>query len=154
MSDGRTHALATKYTGLGLLAGLALSAAPIWLTKNPTLTDAMVGVTIGAILGHYITPDLDLQNKRTREENFFYRINPVLGMIWQAYWYPYGLLIPHRHFLSHGVPIGTIIRMAYLFAPYWAYYGPFVLENWMVYALLAWCLQDLTHLAQDDWKLF
>ena len=34
--------------------------------------------------------------------------------LWQMYWFPYAIIIPHRHGLSHLPGLGTAGRLAYL----------------------------------------
>lgn len=56
--------------------------------------------------GGLLSPDLDLKQSRP------YQRWGILKWLW----YPYQLAIPHRHPLSHGVFIGSLGRVAYLFA--------------------------------------
>ena len=62
--------------------------------------------------GLYLSPDLDLKSKPFKRWG-------VLRVLW----IPYQKLIPcHRHWLSHGVVVGSIIRLLYLAAlllPLW-----------------------------------
>lgn len=145
MADGKTHAIGT---GFGLLASSCLSA---YLVSNG-VPDAH-GLVWGAIAGHFVTPDLDQHQVKTHDEQRVYKINPILGSIWHKYWLLYGWLIPHRSWLSHALVVGTVIRMAYLFGPIFAtmsYYGKQIAyQPWMFYSAMAWCFQDLIHLALD-----
>ena len=79
--------------------------------------DLMVGVWVGlgVLCGLIIDPDLDLTTP-TGSNIRVMTANPFLGRLWNLFWYPYGRLIPHRHFLSHGPIIGTIGRVMYLLA--------------------------------------
>ena len=64
------------------------------------------------------------------------------------YWLPYGLVVPHRSWASHGLFIGTAIRLAYgwwwLLWPLWLVYPP---------VALAWCggalVADVAHWLLD-----
>jgi len=70
------------------------------------------------------------------------------GGLGHLYWLPYGHAIPHRNRLSHGLVIGTVIRLAY---GWW----PLLPVLWVVYPplMVAWCVgafvNDLGHLALD-----
>jgi uncharacterized metal-binding protein len=64
------------------------------------------------------------------------------------YWLPYGCIVKHRGWASHGLIIGTVVRLAYGWWPL----------LWLLWYLLpalavAWCigalLNDLGHLALD-----
>jgi uncharacterized metal-binding protein len=62
--------------------------------------------------GLYLSPDLDLKSKPLKRWG-------VLRVLWL----PYQKLIPcHRHWLSHGVIVGSVVRLLYLAAlllPMW-----------------------------------
>ena len=127
--DGEQHNLATK---IGILAH---SAGAIYLSSAGY--SGALGMIAGSLLPLICTPDLDQEQHATVDEQVVYRINPILGTIWRQFWYNYGLAIPHRHRLSHGVPLGTIVRAAYLLVPYsfWRIYG--VHQGYLVPILVA-----------------
>ena len=141
MADGRTHAkIASGVT-------LAVSAAALPVGVHDAA--AALALVVGAVAGFAISPDLDLEG-RTEDEARIWRISPVLGFLWQTYWYPYALLIPHRHWLSHAPGIGTLIRMLYV--GWWIPLIAPVDWRFVVVMWLAWCVQDIAHLAADGWR--
>jgi hypothetical protein len=83
----------------------------------------------------WATADRDMEEKR----------KPGNGHL---YWLPYGMALKHRSRLSHGLVIGTIIRLAYgwwwLLPVLWLL-SPWVLAAWCCGALVA----DLAHWALD-----
>lgn len=86
------------------LAGL-LAAGGLTLGRLPLL-----GMAGGAALGTLIHPDWDYAEIKgvVRE------LGPFRYLV-----KPYGFLIPHRSFLSHGPLIGTMGRLAYMLVPLW-----------------------------------
>lgn len=70
-----------------------------------------VGIELGLIAGlaHllgglFLSPDLDLQSRPFKRWGFL-----------KIIWVPYQQLIPrHRHWLSHGVIVGSALRLVYL----------------------------------------
>lgn len=62
--------------------------------------------------GLYLSPDLDLVSKPYKRWGYL-----------RVLWLPYQKLIPcHRHWLSHGVIVGSVVRLLYLAAwvlPLW-----------------------------------
>lgn len=72
----------------------------------PVNLSIFVFITIGLYLfgGYYFSPDLDIDSAIYYRWKFFRWI-----------WKPYRLIITHRSIFSHGLIIGTIIRIIYLF---------------------------------------
>jgi uncharacterized metal-binding protein len=118
-----------------------------------------VGLALGGWLGWLVDPDLDLADYRTHTEGRIYRrLGQVAGMVWQAYWLPYGWLVRHRSPYSHLPGLGTVIRMA------WLLWLPLTLatalglplDGLAILApglLLGWVIQDVVHLFLDNWKI-
>lgn len=73
------------------------------------------GIFFGYELGAYVEPDLDHRNM-TYSEYAVMRKFGCLGALWVGFWTPYSYLVPHRSFLSHSVPVGTLVRFLYLFS--------------------------------------
>jgi uncharacterized metal-binding protein len=95
--NGKEHDKVTKYLCPSVAFGVAIAA------------DTNLGFIAGAAElfgGLMLSPDLDIKSYP------FYR----WGLL-QWYWLPYQKLIPHRHWLSHSVLIGSIVRLAYLLFP-------------------------------------
>jgi uncharacterized metal-binding protein len=75
--------------------------------------------------GLYLSPDLDLVSK------------PYKRWGWLRWiWIPYQKLIPcHRHWLSHGVIVGSIVRLLYLaalFLPLWVIFPGLQQIEWAI----------------------
>lgn len=90
------------------------------------------GVEVGVIAasshllgGLLLSPDLDLVSRPYKRWGIFRFI-----------WIPYQRLIPrHRHWLSHGVIVGSIVRLVYLAAwvsPLWLVFPSFQQVQWAV----------------------
>jgi uncharacterized metal-binding protein len=156
MPDGETHFASNVVGGVGLTL-LAHSYAP----------DAVGPVIVGAIIGAFITPDMDIDHT-TRNEAILREI-PVVGIVFQTAWYPYALLHRHRG-ISHWPVIGTVGRMVYAVLVvmclmlFWSgvswYMGgdptqfvavvlDAVVRLANVYLLGAWLAQDMIHLLLD-----
>jgi len=150
MANGAEHAVATRRLGTLLQLG-AVAAA---FAGHPL---PAIGIFAGAIGGHMATPDLDLPGL-THCENRIRRFNRILGALWVALWIPYGLLVPHRSWVSHLPGVGTAIRMLYLlwwlpFLWLWLELPVQVLTPVALFAWSAWSAQDTMHLHLDGWRL-
>ncbi len=123
---------------------ILLSFAP-----NRDISLAMVGaVALGSVGGWLITPDLDITG-RTYEEKRFYRWHPIIGFLWQAYWYLYAKVMKHRG-VSHWPFVGTLTRWGYLFTPLiMVVVGmdavPTLNWYWIGLTYLIWSTQDIVH---------
>jgi len=75
--------------------------------------------------GLYLSPDLDLVSKPFKR----------WGLL-RVLWLPYQKLIPcHRHWLSHGVIVGSIIRLLYLcvlLLPLWVIFPGLRQVEWAI----------------------
>jgi uncharacterized metal-binding protein len=95
MPNGRTHDIIT------IIVAPAVAGISYWLTKNL--------ITTGIILGCYLFASLmfngDL-DANTRPYNRWF----ILKMIW----IPYQLMFHHRSVFTHGLIIGTLIRIVYI----------------------------------------
>lgn len=148
MSTGIVHANATRKNLWGI-SGLAFLGG---LTVHP----AFLAMIVGGILGHWITPDYDINHPVYTQRKLINKFW-VFGWLWIAYWYPYRQLNFHRG-SSHSWPLGTLIRFVYLlwlpiflsgtYLPFWLY-GP----AWSA-VFLGWSVQDLCHLWMDGIRPF
>lgn len=157
MSSGRVHFAANVVGGVGLLIVTAWYA-PAQLSP----------VAAGALLGTLITPDADLES--TTHSEALLRSIPLVGILFQIFWYPYALLHRHRG-VSHWPLIGTTSRVLYSLAL--TYLGAALLTGllpptgpeparWLadwrtlahaltnVWLLAAWLVQDVLHLVLDS----
>lgn len=138
MASGKKHAQATRRT-LWFLSFLSIALITYYQQVE------LVGLFIGAILGHLITPDID-HHWTTYEEHRMYKINRALGFLWQWYWAPYQWVFKHRG-LSHVLFLGTLTRFTYvLWYPLSAYPEYYLVY---IYVYVTWFIQDYIHLILD-----
>jgi uncharacterized metal-binding protein len=75
--------------------------------------------------GLYLSPDLDLVSKPYKRWGYL-----------RVLWLPYQKLIPcHRHWLSHGVIVGSVVRLLYLAAwvlPLWFIFPGLQQVDWAI----------------------
>ncbi|HPH95901.1 MAG TPA: DUF2227 family putative metal-binding protein [Anaerolineaceae bacterium] len=74
-----------------------------------------VPFSIGALLGIFLTPDLDLVGGSISQRQVKRQAGNIIGTLWCALWYPYARLLGHRSWLSHTPFIGTLFRVVYMF---------------------------------------
>jgi len=103
MASGRNHDRAiTATTPIMLAAAIASGHAEVGLIATASYY----------LAGMYLSPDLDLVSRPYKRWGFLRWV-----------WLPYQRLIPrHRHWLSHGLVIGSAVRLVYLAAlvsPLW-----------------------------------
>jgi len=121
----------------------------IVVTQRPELlTQAMTGSTLGLL----ITPDYDF--KSIYIKSVISKI-PVLGALWNAYWWPYAALFKHRK-LSHNIIFGTLTRFIYLLLPVFILYIYYIypritisIES-ILWIYFFWYVQDLSHYILDS----
>lgn len=136
MPSGRVHTVTT----IGLAVGTALFVpAP---------------VTVGILSGLILSPDLDVDDGFIGLAHL--RRVPAVGNVisgcWQAFWYPYSRLTPHRSHISHSILFGTCLRVAYLLIPLLAinFLGvPIKLPTGFGMWFIGLCLADALHIILD-----
>lgn len=147
MAPGRIHT-ETNYRLLQLLSVVAVAVA---FLGYPLPAGAVMA---GAFGGYLAGPDLD-QSGVTEDELRWYRLHPLLGFLFHAYWLPYSL-IPHRSKWSHLPGLASALRMAYALAlpgALWLWAGyplPWATLAWM---WAGWTAMDANHLRLDGWRL-
>jgi uncharacterized metal-binding protein len=114
MASGRNHDRAiTVTTPVILAAAIASGHADVGL-----ITSAAYYIS-----GMYLSPDLDLISRPYKR----------WGLL-RWLWLPYQKLIPrHRHWLSHGPVIGSLVRLFYLAAlvsPLWFFFPGLQQVQW------------------------
>ncbi len=94
MASGQKHDKATIFLSVpfGIFIGL------IW-----GLNSALIAGISFCIAGLWLSPDLDIHSKSLKRWGRF-----------QIIWRPYRKFITHRSLLSHGIFIGTTVRIGYL----------------------------------------
>lgn len=144
MATGKQHDTATRICSVPATLATIATTGEFW---------PGVGVFLGFVVTLFVNPDLDIQG-RTGNETYLRKQFGCLGVLWQAYWYPYALIIPHRGFLSHGLIIGTVVRFAYVFWPVYLSVNQGGQVGVIVHLLLWWCfvgmvISDVMHLIMD-----
>ncbi|MEO7718948.1 MAG: metal-binding protein [Capsulimonas sp.] len=103
MPSGKVHDKITLVT--------AAAAVPVWYLYCPSADVTPLILTLGAYIfsGLWLSDDLDTQS--------------VAYKRWGALrflWWPYKTLVPHRSWVSHGIAVGPLIRVAYFLFMLWA----------------------------------
>lgn len=145
MASGKRHAKSTKRNLFWLLPSSIFLAF---------VEPSAIGLGLGSIIGHLITPDID-HHKFTYEENRIYRLNKLLGALWWLFWWPYEKIFAHRG-ISHWKVIGTLTRFLYLLW-YPLFYNSAIwtdTASWLfwLWLFLGWTVQDFAHLRLDRKK--
>ncbi len=96
MPSGRTHDRVTLWSVPWITLGTLI------LTREGNL--ALIVASAFLFSGLLFSPDLDLRSRPFQRWGWFRFI-----------WIPYQKMLSHRSTLSHGVIIGTIVRLIYLF---------------------------------------
>jgi len=115
MASGRNHDRAILFTTpiIGII-GVSYS-----------LELGVVAAAAHLLGGLYLSPDLDLASKPFKRWG-------VLRVVWL----PYQKLIPcHRHWLSHGIIVGSVVRLLYLAAlllPLWVIFPGLQQVEWAI----------------------
>lgn len=146
MATGKVHAQKTR----GNLKIIAVGSIALLIYSHHA---PVIGLTIGAVIGHYLTPDYDL-NHVQYTQRLLIRKCWLLGWIWRIYWYPYSILCTHRG-SSHSWPLGTLIRLLYMLAPLAVLaliYIPIItgVSIWLLFIFVGQSLQDFSHLRLDN----
>ena len=104
-----------------------LLSTPIigFIGVSHSLELGIVAASAHLLGGLYLSPDLDLVSR------------PYKRWGWLRWlWIPYQKLIPcHRHWLSHGVIVGSIVRLLYLAAlllPLWVIFPGLQQVDWAI----------------------
>ncbi len=109
-SNYKTHDRVTWVTAVGL--------APIcyWASSQyqPVLGDYPLSttpwVTTALIIGAYLFSGLWLSNDLDIYSRIYRRWGPLRFL-----WYPYQRFVSHRSWLSHGLVVGPLVRLVYLY---------------------------------------
>jgi uncharacterized metal-binding protein len=115
MASGRNHDRAILF------------ASPVVaiVVGSHSLELAIVATSAHLVGGLYLSPDLDLKSIPFRRWG-----------ILKVLWVPYQKLVPcHRHWLSHGVVIGSVVRLLYLAAlllPMWFLFPGLQQVQWAI----------------------
>lgn len=145
MSSGKAHNTITKF---------AVIPTVIVTARLFDMPAALV-TSLGCLSGIILTPDLDQEGINCTEWQIVKK-SAGLGFLWLMFWYPYAMIIPHRHFLSHFPVISTLIRLIYvLFIPFVlsVYFGYtnvwYTLLPHIGYFFMGLCVSDTLHYLAD-----
>lgn len=145
MASGKVHAVASL--GLSIPVGALALEFYGWRVGLAT--------ALGCAAGVFLSPDLDME-QRTVSETLLYRLHPLVGFPFRAFWFPYAKLFTHRG-VSHWPLVGTVTRLAYIavwaaavwlvvrqpvIPPFWEW--P---ETWG--AVVGLCISDVAHWVCD-----
>lgn len=102
MPSGKVHDALTVIT--------AAAAVPVWYLHSPDRSPLPIITVLGAYVfsGFYFSEDLDTRSAAYR------RWGPLRFL-----WWPYQKLVPHRSWVSHGLGVGPLLRVAYFLAMLW-----------------------------------
>jgi uncharacterized metal-binding protein len=138
MASGKNHDRSILFT----------SPVVAIVVGSHSLELGIVAASAHLLGGLYLSPDLDLKSIPFKRWG-------VLRVLWL----PYQKLIPcHRHWLSHGVIVGSVVRLLYLAAlllPMWFIFPGLQQVKWMITwekAIAFWVgveLSALNHLLLD-----
>lgn len=115
MPNGKTHDKLTVAT--------AAASVPAWWVAVP-LHDAQNTASLAAALAAYVFSGFWLSDDLDTHSISYKR--------WGAFrflWWPYQKLVPHRSWISHGIGVGPLVRVAY-----------FLLMLWAIVRGAAWCM--------------
>jgi len=113
--NGKTHDRLTVVT--------AAAAVPCWWLLVPA-HDPQDAAALAAALGAYVFSGFWLSDDLDTNSVSYKRWGPLRGL-----WWPYQKLVPHRSWVSHGLGVGPLIRVAY-----------FLLMLWLLVRSGAWLL--------------
>lgn len=98
------HTALTVATASGVIAPYAI----VQLDGNPYLYVA------GCLVGVLVGPDMDVDGGNI-SDFFIRKVSRLAQHVWRLIWFPYAVLVPHRHFISHFPVISTLLRIGYIF---------------------------------------
>lgn len=94
----------------GFTVATALGAIPLcgWYLPPETRPLAWLVIASYTFSGIWLSSDLDVESSAYR------RWGPLRWL-----WWPYQKLVPHRSWISHGLGVGPLLRVAYLLGMLW-----------------------------------
>lgn len=155
--DGHEHA---RQAAIVLTLVLILAGAALIVSLGEGIVwgiDLAAGLVAGALLGYWITPDIDHEWKTMEESRIERAFGPFLANMWMLLWAPYRKAFGHRSRWTHSWR-GTLIRSMPITL---ALMGTYMLclnglgitirwaTPWPVAANLAWLAQDMVHYHHD-----
>lgn len=152
MSSGANHDKLHRYLMLPVAFTTGIITV-IW--SNDTLYGLELGlmVYLGIQFNRLATPDSD-QNDVTYQDYLARTIDPYFGYFWYAFMWLYGQVIPHRNIISHGLFIGAILRLFYMFlllSPviFYLELTGYLLTDYFILFVIGFVIGDTIHLLMD-----
>lgn len=110
MASGDIHSSVSLGIALGAVTGFLAKVIPVsYLT--------LCAIPLGSIIQIIMSPDMDVDDGYIGD---FY-IRSIFGNfvhgIYDVWKYPYSIAVKHRSIWSHGLVIGSFIRIIYIFLP-------------------------------------
>lgn len=107
----------------------------------------------GAASGVLLSPDLDcdlgyIGFAKLRSIRF---IGGPAAFVWEWWWKPYSIFVPHRSPTSHAPIISTIIRICYLAIPFFVanIFIDMTIPSWLGRAIIGLIIVDCLHILLD-----
>lgn len=149
MPNGRIHDFSQFLLAASTSVGVLLSPE-----VRGFLGPHFIFLVAGELSGILITPDLDLAENTPHGTGRIYReLGWLPSRIWKYMWWPYGKAFRHRSKWSHAPIVGTLIRVAYLCAITFGFFGQ---VGWIIkipafwWWMLGLCFADLLHFTLDS----
>lgn len=104
MSAGHVHVKASLLLASAFTAGAVLSLHP-----------EMMLCTTGALIGTFISPDLDVDRAFIGDKIVMDKGGRITGRVWLILWKPYKTSMKHGRFASHFPIFSTLVRLLYIY---------------------------------------
>ena len=113
MSNGKTHDDLNRIIALPVSVVMFLF---FYIFTNELFYSFTISLTlyIGIQLQRFFTPDTADIDNATYSNYLIGLIDPYLERLYRIILHPFKISIPHRHWLSHGLFIGTFIKLLYI----------------------------------------
>ena len=152
MPNGNVHNLS--------IMALAATLPAATLAAGVLPTGRALALAAGCLSGLLLSPDLDIDHGNISYKIVRDSVGCLPGALWKLFWWPYARLIPHRSLLSHGLLVGTLLRLLYLFAVPWLLWClasllaplpplPIPHWSWLPYAVAGLIASDSLHSVMD-----
>ena len=113
MAAGRIHDSFNRT--LNLPTSVITGTLTYFFSRDIGYSFQLAGIMYAGLqMGRYLTPDQD-QNNPNYCDFLAELFDPWFAKIFYWLFWPYGLLFPHRSIWTHGLVIGALIRLIYVF---------------------------------------
>lgn len=115
MANGKLHDQATKIISIGYTGTVGITA---FLLNQQWKTGLFIlAGFLGTQIQRIASPDVDVDGGYYGNHVMRRWVGNFLGKIYQIYWFPFTVFVEHRSIWSHGIIIGSLVRLVYLFFP-------------------------------------